>query len=203
MFGENTYIAHLDGRKDCLIVDPGFDYENIIAELQTGGLTPAAILNTHGHADHIAGNAALKEQWPECPLVIGAGDAGKLTDAVENLSRPFGMDVLSPPPDQLVHHGEVFRAAGIELDVMELPGHSAGHVIFLFKASRPWIAFVGDVIFERGIGRTDFPDGNTQQLLDSIRDQLYTMPEDTHLLPGHGAPTTVGAERQGNPFVRG
>jgi glyoxylase-like metal-dependent hydrolase (beta-lactamase superfamily II) len=113
------------------------------------------------------------------------------------------MDILSPPADQLVRHGEVFEAAGIQLDVLELPGHSAGHVVFLYKGRHPWLAFVGDVIFERGIGRTDFPDGNTQQLLTSIRDRIYTLPDETNLLPGHGAATTVAAEKQANPFVRG
>lgn len=203
MFGENTYLAHLNGRPDCLVVDPGFEYGQIISQLQDLGWTPAGILNTHGHADHIAGNRALKEQWPDCPLIVGAADANKLTDAMENLSRPFGLDVLSPPADRVVRHGDRIEAAGFELEVCEVPGHSAGHVVYLWKASDPWLAFVGDVIFQGSIGRTDFPDGNADQLLGCIRSRLYTLPDETQLLPGHGPATTVGNEKRHNPFVRG
>ena len=203
MFGENAYIAHLEGREDCLVFDPGFDHRGIVQYLQDRNLTPAAILNTHGHADHIAGNGALKQQFPTCPLVIGAADAAKLTDPMQNLSRPFGLDVLSPAADQVVRDGERFQAAGFELEVIEMPGHSIGHVVFLWKGSTPWIAFVGDVIFQGSIGRTDFPDGNTEQLLRSIRSRLYPLPDETRLLPGHGPETTVGIEKRSNPFVRG
>jgi glyoxylase-like metal-dependent hydrolase (beta-lactamase superfamily II) len=203
MFGQNAYIAHLADRSECLVVDPGFDEQAILECIQQHGLTPTAILNTHGHADHIAGNQMMKQKWPDCPLVIGAGDAAKLTDPIQNLSRPFGFDIQSPSPDQTVQDGDVFEAAGIALDVLELPGHSAGHVIFLYKTSQPWLVFVGDVIFQGSVGRTDFPDGNTDQLIASIRNRLYAMPDDTQLLPGHGPTTTVGDEKRHNPFVRG
>lgn len=203
MFGENAYIAYLEGREDCLVFDPGFEYDAIIDQIETLGRTPAAILNTHGHADHIAGNHALKKRWPNCPLVVGERDAVKLTDAVQNLSRPFGLDVLSPPADRLVQDGELFEGAGLELEVLEVPGHSAGHVVYLWKGGSPWVAFVGDVIFQGGVGRTDFPDGNTEQLLTAIRTRIYGLPEDTKLLPGHGPATTVAVEKRSNPFVRG
>lgn len=203
LFGENSYIIYLEDRADCLVLDPGFEHENLIEQVEALGRTPAAILNTHGHADHIAGNHALKRRWPACPLVIGGGDAAKLTDAVQNLSRPFGLDVLSPPADRLVRQGDVFAGAGLAFEVLEVPGHSAGHVVYLWRGGSPWVAFVGDVIFQGGVGRTDFPDGNTQQLLTAIRTQLYRLPDDTQLLPGHGPATTVGNEKQFNPFVRG
>ena len=101
-FEENCYIAYLDGREDCLVIDPGLEPERILEELDRQHLTPAAILNTHGHADHIGGNAELKRRWPSCPLVIGVGDAPKLSDPQLNLSAPFGMGITSPPADKTV-----------------------------------------------------------------------------------------------------
>jgi hydroxyacylglutathione hydrolase len=92
-FDENTYLAYLEGRNDCLVFDPGTEPEKIIAAIDQRQLTPAAILCTHGHADHIAGNGELKQRWPDCPLIIGAGDAYKLTDPVGNLSAGYGIDL--------------------------------------------------------------------------------------------------------------
>lgn len=200
-FEENAYIARLEGRRDCLAVDPGLEPEKIQKHLETEQLTPAAILNTHGHGDHIGGNAALKTRWPDCPLVIGSAEAAKLTDAQLNLSAPFGMAVVSPPADQTVDDGQLYSAAGFDLRVRLIPGHSAGHVIYLWEDHDPPIVFVGDVIFAGSIGRTDFPDGDFRQLEAGIHARLFTLPDDTVLLPGHGPPTTVGQEKRTNPFV--
>ena len=200
-FAENTFIAALPGRTDCLIFDPGFDPDSVIEKITQKNLVPAAILNTHGHSDHIAGNAAMKDQWPDCPLIIGLGDEPKLTDAELNLSAPFGVELLSPPADQTVREGDILELAGIRLEVLETPGHGAGHVVFLWKSASPWIVFGGDVLFRGSVGRTDFPDGDTDQLLKSIRDKLFTLPDDTIVLPGHGEPTTIGHERRSNPYA--
>lgn len=201
LFEENCYIAQIDGRTDCLVIDPGLEPDKILAELDQRELTPAAILNTHGHSDHIAGNAALKDRWPDCPLVIGAGDAPKLTDPVLNLSAPFGFRLLSPVADQLVNEGDEYSAAGFRLHVLAIAGHSVGHVVYLWKDYTPQVAFVGDVIFAGSIGRSDFPDGDSESLVTGIRTKLFTLPEDTVLLSGHGPATTVGRERRTNPFV--
>jgi glyoxylase-like metal-dependent hydrolase (beta-lactamase superfamily II) len=200
-FQENTYVAHRAGRTDCLVVDPGMEPERILDYLVQNALTPAAILNTHGHSDHIAGNAALKERWPECPLVIGAADAPKLGDPNLNLSAPFGIDLISPPADVTVDDGQTYSAAGFDLEVLAIPGHSVGHVVYLCRQRTPYLAFVGDVIFAGSIGRTDFPDGNYRDLIDGIRGKILTLPEDTELYSGHGPATTVGEERRYNPFV--
>jgi glyoxylase-like metal-dependent hydrolase (beta-lactamase superfamily II) len=203
MFGENAYIAYLEGSSQCLVFDPGFDDAVILKLLNENGLVPSAIVNTHGHIDHIAGNRALKQQFPDCPLAIGAGDAEKLTDPTKNLALMMGNNLTSPQADRLLHEGEVFSAAGIDLHVIEVPGHSKGHVVLLWKGAQPWVAFAGDVLFQGGIGRTDFPDGDTELLLGTIRRKLYTLPEDTLVLPGHGPSTTIGDEKRSNPFVRG
>jgi hydroxyacylglutathione hydrolase len=203
MFGENSFIARLDGRDDCLVIDPGFDADRIIQRIEQLQLSPAAILNTHGHADHIAGNAALKQRWPECPLVIGADEASKLTDPAGNLSGSYGIGLISPAADRLVRDGDTFQAAGIELEILATPGHSCGHVVYLYKGATPWMLFGGDVLFQGSVGRADFPDSDPQLLANSIRQKLYQLPEDTIVLPGHGDATTIGQEKQFNPFVRG
>ncbi len=201
IFEENSYLAYLEGRSDTLVVDPGLEPEKIVAALQERGLTPAAILCTHGHADHIAGNAALKERWPDCPLVIGSGDAVKLSDPVGNLSAGFGVDLLSPQADRTVIEGELLEYAGFKLEVRETPGHSSGHVVFVANELSPIQVFGGDVLFAGSVGRTDFPDGSFAELKQAIHEKLFSLPDDTIILPGHGPPTTVGEEKRTNPFV--
>lgn len=201
LFAENAYVAHLPDSSDCLVVDPGLNPERILHLLERQSLTVAAILNTHGHADHIAGNGALKDRFPGAPLVIGRGDAPKLADGELNLSAPFGFAVTSPSADRLVSEGDQIEHAGIGLSVYDTPGHSVGHVVFLHRGGSPFVVFGGDVLFAGSIGRTDFPDGSFAQLRQSIHDKLFTLPSDTIVLPGHGEPTTIGQERQFNPFV--
>jgi glyoxylase-like metal-dependent hydrolase (beta-lactamase superfamily II) len=200
-FGENTYIVHLGGRNDCIVVDPGFEPEPIIDYLTQHGLTPAAIVCTHGHLDHIAGNASLKQRWPDCPLMIGAADKGKLADPVLNMSASLGFSVTSPPADRTLREGERFEAAGIELDVYETPGHSIGHIVLVCKQVVPWQVFGGDVLFNGSVGRTDIPDGSFEMLRAAILKKLFTLPDDTVVWPGHGPETTVGHEKRTNPFV--
>jgi len=200
-FQENSYIVYTDGSDQCLVLDPGFEPERLLQQMDAKRLVPAAILNTHGHADHIAGNAVVKQRWPDCSLVIGEGDAAKLTDPEQNLSSPFGLPLTSPPADFTVRDGDTYSAAGMDIRVLAIPGHSVGHVVYVLDASEPPLAFVGDVIFANSVGRTDFPDGNFQMLAEGIRQKLYRLPANTQLFPGHGPTTTVGQEMEHNPFV--
>jgi glyoxylase-like metal-dependent hydrolase (beta-lactamase superfamily II) len=199
-FEENTYVAWLPGRGEAVVIDPGFDPESILEFLRDEGLTAAAILNTHGHADHIAGNGPLKGAFPDAPLIVGRREQTMLTDAVANLSAPFGLPITSPPADRVVAEGEVVEVAGIPLEVYEIPGHSPGHVVFVHRGT-PCRVFGGDVLFRGSIGRTDFPGGDHAGLLDGIRRKLFTLPPDTVVYPGHGPVTTVGHERATNPFL--
>lgn len=200
-FGENTYIVFRPGTPACLVIDPGFEPERVIEAIRSAGLEPQAILLTHGHSDHIAGNAALEREWPGLPILIGAGDAPKLRDPVGNLSGAFGIALTSPPADRLLADRERLAMAGLAIDVHEIPGHSSGHVVFVLAGHMPPVVFAGDVLFFESIGRTDFPDGDFATLAHGIRTRLYTLPDDTIVFPGHGPPTTIGHEKHHNPFV--
>jgi glyoxylase-like metal-dependent hydrolase (beta-lactamase superfamily II) len=183
-------------------LDPSLKPQKITNIQESNQSRPATILNTHGHANHIGGNAAIKNRWPECRLAIGADECSKLANPAENLSELFAVGLTSPPADVLLTDGQVFSAAGLDFRVIRLPGHSCGHVVYLLEEHNPPVAFVGDVIFAGSIGRTDFPDGDMRQLAAGIRQRLYTLPDDAMLLPGHGPATTVGREKRTNPFVR-
>jgi glyoxylase-like metal-dependent hydrolase (beta-lactamase superfamily II) len=133
--------------------------------------------------------------------VIGAGDAEKLVNPELNLSAAFGLAITSPPADRTLREGERFTAAGIELEVLEAPGHSVGHIVLVCKQVEPWRVFGGDVLFAGSIGRTDFPDGSLETLRTAIHEKLFTLPDDTIVYPGHGPATTIGREKRTNPFV--
>jgi hydroxyacylglutathione hydrolase len=199
-FGENTYVVWLLDHGDALVIDPGLEPELILEFLRTNELGVAAILNTHGHGDHIGGNEAMKSAFPNAPLVIGAKEAHLLTDPTANLSAFFGAPIVSPEADSLVHEGDTIEFAGIRLGVLEVPGHSPGHVVFIYRGE-PCIVFGGDVLFRGGIGRTDFPNSDGQLLLSGIRSKLFALPPDTLVYSGHGPVTTIAFERRSNPFV--
>jgi hydroxyacylglutathione hydrolase len=200
-FEENTYVVWRPDRSDALVIDPGLEPDAILAFLDERALNVAAILNTHGHADHIGGNEAIKQRFPAAPLIIGVNDAPLLTDANLNLSAPFGLPIVSPPADRTFNHGDTIEFAGIRMEVYEIPGHSPGHVVFVVREEPP-IVFGGDVLFRGSIGRTDLPGGRFETLEAGIRKYLYTLPDDSVIYPGHGPVTQVGYEKRTNPFVK-
>lgn len=202
MFMENAFIISIEGDPNCLIVDPSFDTDSLKNAIDSANLLPQAILNTHGHSDHIAGNEAIKDAYPSADLIIGEDDAFKLSDPVANLSSQYGLNLISPPADRTLAHGDVITLAGIDWEVRLTPGHSIGHVVLVAHETNPTLVINGDVLFRESIGRTDFIDGSFADLETSIRDQLYTLPDDTIVLTGHGEPTTIGHEKRYNPFVK-
>jgi len=202
-FMENTLIVKRPGRHDCLVVDPGFEPEKIIDSLHQRKLIPAAILLTHGHVDHIAGNTDLRRVWPNLPILIGAGDAPMLTHPLLNLSALSDAAITSPPADRLLVEGDRTEEAGIVLDVLDLPGHSPGHIVYVWRGDTPFVVLGGDVLFQGSIGRCDFPGGDQDLLVGGIQKKLFSLPDDTIVYPGHGDATTVGWEKRTNPFCGG
>jgi len=198
-FAENTYVLWVEGRADAVVIDPGLEPELILQFLKDRQLRPAVILNTHGHGDHIGGNEALKQAYPDAPLIIGVNDEPLLTDSAANMSAPFGFEIISPPADQLVKEGDQLEFAGIVFDVLDVPGHSPGHVAYVLRGQPLWV-FGGDVLFQGSIGRTDFPGASHRLLLEGIRSKLFTLPDESEVYPGHGEPTTIGEEKRSNPF---
>lgn len=199
-YQENTYVLWQNGSQEALVMDPGLEPELILDFLREQELKVVAILCTHGHADHIGGNEAIKEAFPDAPLIIGENEKHLLTDANANVSALFGVPITSPPADQTVSEGDVIEMAGIRLEVLEVPGHSPGHVVYIYRAE-PCLMFGGDVLFRGSIGRYDFPGSNGPLLMNGIREKVFSLPESTVVYSGHGPTTTVGHEKKTNPFV--
>ncbi|MGF1582675.1 MAG: MBL fold metallo-hydrolase [Gemmataceae bacterium] len=198
---ENSYVLWTDKNQQALVVDPGLDPEAILSFLEEQNLELVGILCTHGHVDHIAGNGALKSKFPNAPILIGEGDAEMLTSPEKNLGVMFNLPIVSPPADQLLNEGDVVELAGLRFRILFVPGHSAGHIAFLADVDEANHLFGGDVILPPAIGRTDFPGGDMDTLLASIREKFFTLPDDTILYPGHYEVTTIGDQKQNNQVV--
>jgi hydroxyacylglutathione hydrolase len=196
-FAENSYLVWLDGRSEALAIDPG-DAHGMLRTLADNKIKLAAILLTHSHLDHIDGVAHLVRETG-APIYLHP-EARRFYDAVAIQGANFGVRVETPPPPTHAFEGrETLELAGIAFEVRYVPGHAPGHVL-LYNAEAG-VAFVGDVVFQGSIGRTDLPGGNYQVLMSSIRDQVMTLPESTKLYSGHGPVTTVAEERRANPFI--
>ena len=198
-FQTNAYVL-IDGG-ECWVVDPGFDPEELVDFLRGRRLTPTRVLLTHGHADHIAGVDDLLAAWPGVPVCCPAADAEMLTDARGNLSAVLGLSITCHPADELLSPGAVLKMNDLSWQVLDTSGHTVGGVSFY--CPQAGAAITGDALFAGGIGRTDFPGGDFDRLADNIRNNLYSLPPETRIYPGHGPAGTIGAEKLNNPFVKG
>jgi glyoxylase-like metal-dependent hydrolase (beta-lactamase superfamily II) len=198
MVAENTWIARRDGASAALLIDPGDEPERIEAALEQLGVEVEAILVTHCHFDHVGAVAPLARSTG-APVYCPKLEVPVLADIMRWVPWPGIGPFESYDADETVSGGEHLTLAGLEIDVMFVPGHSPGHVAYSIPSEQA--IFSGDVLFEGSIGRTDLPGGDHERLLQSIGELLEALPDETAVLPGHMAPTTLGAERRTNPFL--
>lgn len=193
----NCYIIANEELKQAIIVDPGAEAGKILRFLQQHELQAVAILLTHGHADHIDALDKVREQI-KAPVYIHEADAEMLTDGTKNLSAFISGPRVFKPAEHMLEDGQTLNLAGIEIYVVHTPGHTQGGCCFIIGED----VITGDTIFRDSIGRTDFPGGSYKQLMNSIKQQLFGLPDKTRLYPGHGPATDVGYEKRHNPFIQ-
>jgi hydroxyacylglutathione hydrolase len=197
----NCSILVDEGTRRAIVIDPGGDFEKIRARLEKAGAAVSAIVHTHTHIDHVGATAPL-QRWTEAPASIHEADR-PLYDLLPVQAEMLGV----PLPERCDIDGDlvdehVVRAGGIELVVMHTPGHTPGSVSFVVHGDGSPVAFTGDTLFRRGIGRTDLWGGDSDLIFRSLKNRLMTLAEDTRVIAGHGPTTTIGEERRANPFLR-
>lgn len=197
-FVQNCYLVADEARGECVVIDPGEDTALIGRALTTLGMRPVAIWLTHAHIDHVLGVPELK-RMTGAPIYLHPADR-PLYDRVADQAAAFGMRAAPlPPPDRVFAHGDIVRVGDLAFGVRHTPGHSPGSVSLVGEDA----VFVGDVLFQGSIGRSDLPGADPDTLLQSIHRELLSLPDDTIVYSGHGSPTTVGRERVTNPFLTG
>ena len=201
-FQENTYLL-INEQKECLIIDPGMfqasECQKLSNFISENLLIPLKIINTHAHIDHILGINYLKEVY-QIPFGMHKNEDPILANALTS-AMMFGIPLSSTPEvDFYIPENSIISFGEEELEVRLVPGHSPGSIVF-YNAKNNF-AISGDTLFQGSIGRTDLPGGNHEQLLKSIQEQLYTLPDSTVIHSGHGPSTTIGNEKRSNPFVR-
>ncbi|MBW9259166.1 MAG: MBL fold metallo-hydrolase [Candidatus Thiodiazotropha sp. (ex. Lucinisca nassula)] len=198
-FEQNCTLFWCENTRAAAIIDPGGESQRLTAILEDLELKPQMILLTHGHLDHAGGAVELAERLGVPIHGPHKADAFWLEN-MDQQADMFGFgDARKCTPDQWLEDGDQVSLGDEKLEVIHCPGHTPGHIIFFHRESR--VAQVGDVLFKGSIGRTDFPRGDHQALLRSIRERLWPLGDDVRFIPGHGPDSTFGEERQTNPFV--
>ena len=200
--GANCYVCWEDAGKACIVADPGFyrpdEEEMVFSFLRDNGLTPDAVLLTHGHFDHAWGAAAVARR-SGCPVYLSAADDPVLKGSSAMLERLQLEKAVEPFEHQDVADGQVLHLGGVDWKVITTPGHSEGSVCYYCEA---WgVLLSGDTLFAGSIGRSDLPGGDYDELMKSLMDKVLPLPGDTDVLPGHGHPTTIAREAATNPFL--
>lgn len=196
MVSTNCYIAYRG--QEAVVIDPADNADYIVNQCRELGIMPVAILLTHGHFDHILAVEDLKKRL-HVPVYAGAGEAALLQDAALNLSSSFGGESYITQADCLLQDGETVELLGHSFKMIATPGHTGGSVCYLVEGEQ--VLFSGDTLFYQSFGRTDMPTGSRTEIIRSLKEKLFLLPEETKVYPGHGEPTTIGYEKQHNPAV--
>ncbi|MDR1226252.1 MAG: MBL fold metallo-hydrolase [Prevotellaceae bacterium] len=198
-FRENTYVAY-DESGECVFIDAGCyssrEEERVVDFINQSKLKPVALINTHGHIDHILGNAFLCERY-SIPSYLHKADLPML-EAGEEQGKAYNFALVPPPKPKFLE--DEFAFGNTTLQVLHVPGHSKGCVA-LYSKERS-VIFTGDTLFQGSIGRTDLPGGDYDEIMRSLTQLILPLPDETQVLPGHGYPTTIGSERLTNPFLQ-
>lgn len=198
-FQQNCTLIVADDGKSAAVIDPGGDIGRISALIEKLGVVPELILLTHGHLDHVGGAAELSKKL-SIPVWGPHRDDEFWLEQVAGQAAAFGLPTPDKlKPDRWLEEGDDISLGNLRLDVLHCPGHTPGHLVYVEKQAR-W-AQVGDVLFHGSIGRSDFPRGDHEQLVSSIRNKLFPLGDDIEFVPGHGPTSTFGIERRSNPFV--
>jgi len=195
--GTNCYIVYDETTLEAMVIDPGEEGKRIINQIEKNQLNVKYIVNTHGHGDHIAANKVVKEATG-AELLIHAEDGPMLMDARLNLSALMGQNITKPAADRYVQEGDVLEIGTSKFKILHTPGHSRGGICLVGQG----VVFSGDTLFQLSIGRTDFPGGSFDEIVDSIKTKLMPLDDSIVVYPGHGPSTTIGQEKRGNPFIR-
>mgnify|MGYP000350349985 CR=1 FL=1 len=193
----NCYFLINEDTKEVLIVDPADRAQKIIEWINSEGLKPVAILLTHGHFDHIMGIDTLRREW-SVPVYASALEQKVLTDANVNLSVAYGAGYVFADA-KFLEDGASLALAGYQIRMISTPGHTAGGCCYYIEEEE--VLFSGDTLFAGSVGRTDFPTGRMSTLVRSVKERLLSLPEDTQVYPGHMEATTIGFEKENNPFL--
>ncbi|MEQ8558955.1 MAG: MBL fold metallo-hydrolase [Henriciella sp.] len=196
---QNTSMIWSIETMEGVFVDPGGDIDKLMGAAEQFGVKIVGVWLTHGHMDHAGAAKAVKDRTG-CEIIGPHKDDQWLLDMIEESGKRYGItDGQDVTPDRYLEDGDELELDGVKFGVAHCPGHTPGHVVIHNKDAA--LAFVGDVLFQGSIGRTDFPRGNHQQLIDSITSKLWPLGNEMRFIPGHGAMSTFGQERQSNPFV--
>lgn len=195
-FDTNAYLVWNEHTYDALLIDPASSSNDILSFINEKKLNVLSIINTHGHADHIGGNAYFKKNL-NTEVCIHKDDAEMLINSKLNLSAYLDLDLSFPSADKLLSDGDIFKLGEMEIKVIHTPGHSKGSICL----SSDNLLFSGDTLFCNDIGRTDLPGGSYSDILNSIRTKLLILPEKTLVLPGHGPKSTILDELNNNPYI--
>ncbi|MEI6666434.1 MAG: MBL fold metallo-hydrolase [Chloroflexota bacterium] len=198
VFAENCWIIGSPQTHEAICIDPGDEPDEILALAKDMGVTIKLIANSHGHGDHILAVGPVQNATG-ARFVIHESDLELVHHGWQGMAERSGVKVDFPPPDPsgYVHDGDILEVAGVRLQVLETPGHTQGSVSYYDQG----MLFSGDTLFRGSIGRTDMPGGNFEQEMRSIVEKLLPLPDDTIVLPGHMDQSTIGFERQHNPFI--